>query len=215
VTMGLSTRFLWPRLSVDGNSYLFVNNCGPSRVDLLGLCTPGCHRTGCIIRVMPAGYSPNVEKVVANLAQLYTSVELVDLLYGAGATAAAATCGMIEEAIAHGLSTCIEHSPMTPGEAIEEAAKNLLEKLGDHYGWVAWFKVRYEACECRSWLGRLWTGEAGYWRELAGSRDWEEVRGDIPISGGFDSPEAALSAGLKACREKQADFIARNKMCCD
>jgi hypothetical protein len=37
---------------------------------------------------------------------------------------------MIEEAIAHGLTTCIEHSLMTPGKAIEEAAKNLLEKLG-------------------------------------------------------------------------------------
>ena len=204
-----------PRLSVDGNVYIFVNNSALDQVDLLGLCTPGCHRTGCVIRVLPAGYSPNVEEVVANLVQLYTSVELVGLLYGAGVTAAAATCGLIEEAIAQGLKTCIEHTLTPPAEAIEKAAKNLLEKLGDHYGWVAWFKVRYEACECRSWLGRLWTGEAGYWRELSGSKDWEQVSGDLPITGGFDSPEGALSAGLEACRKKQAHFIARNKMCCN
>jgi hypothetical protein len=33
---------------------------------------------------MPAGYSPNGEKVVANLAQLYTSVELVAYYMGPG-----------------------------------------------------------------------------------------------------------------------------------
>lgn len=145
--------------------------------------------------------------------QLVTSVDLVGLLYGSGVTAGAAGCGMIEEAIAHGISTAIEHASVSPAEAIAEAAKKLLEKVGPHYGWVAWFKGRYKACECRSWLGRWCTGEAGYWKELAGSKDWGLVSGGLPITGRCDSPEGALPAGLAACKKKEAEVIAHNKIC--
>ncbi|MGA4643322.1 RHS repeat-associated core domain-containing protein [Limisphaera sp. 4302-co] len=44
------------RLVFEETSYLLVRNNPLGNVDVLGLCRPGCPRTGCRIRIAPAGY---------------------------------------------------------------------------------------------------------------------------------------------------------------
>jgi RHS repeat-associated protein len=195
------------------NVYSFVRNNPVMLIDMLGRCTPGCNRASCVVRVLPAGYSPDTKEQVEELAHLYTATHWFGLVLAAGQTAAAGL-GELEEIVATGVGEAVGHGLATPGQAIEHTAKDLLEKFGgDHYGWIAWIFVSYQACESRCAWGKAWTGEPGYWRNLAGSKEWEKVATSTPITEGFDDPKAALSAGNKRCDEKTADFRHYNKMC--
>jgi hypothetical protein len=59
------------------------------------------------------------------------------------------------------------------------------------------------------WLS--FTGENGKWGSQTKTK--QQVKGEMAVTQGFESPEDALRAGEEKCKAKQKHYKKRHKMC--
>jgi RHS repeat-associated protein len=195
-------------------AYTFVRNNSVSLVDLLGLCTPGCNRAGCVVRVVPYARGGDIKDVLAELVELADETESFGRLFEGALTSATTVVSSFAETAANALGGAANVVSTSPSGPIAQAAADLLEAVGRQEGWTPYIQVTYQTCLPRCRLFKGFYTEPGYWKDLAGSKGWEKVEGgDLLGNDGFSDVKQAYAAGVARCKEKQKPFKASNKMC--
>jgi RHS repeat-associated protein len=189
-----------PSSRVQPQLYVFLGNNTLNRFDILGLCTPGCNRAMYVDRVVPDGDAPDLKEQLPEWVALAKHTETIGILIESGGLSAST---LIEDAAgvsARALSDGIVHLTTPPAGEMAEYLTKLYDVTGQRNGWNAYYRTIYQTCKCRSFLGRLFTGEDGYWADLA-SGGWKPVTAIGDLLGAvnyYSDVTAAYKAGSAA-----------------